>query len=72
MDTPRGVHSFISLVTENCLTFNPFKYSYKLVFNAVSGVPLYSFISVLAKSVVGFTDVVLPIHYNHSHPLICC
>ena len=48
-NTTHGVHSFISLVTKACLTFNPFKYSYKVVFNGVSGVLLYSFISVLAE-----------------------
>ena len=70
--TTSGVHSFISLVTSACLAFYPFKYRYKLVFNSVSGVPLNSFISVLTELVIGFTDVVLPIHYYHCHPLVCC
>ena len=68
-DTTCGVHSFISLVTQACLAFYPFKYSYKFIFNSVGGVPLDGFISVLTKKVIGFTDVVLSIHYNHCHPL---
>ena len=54
------------------MAFYPFKYSYKFVFNSVSGALLDSLISVLTEKVIGFTDVVLSIHYYHCHPLVCC
>ena len=48
-NTTHGVHSFIGLITKVCLAFYSFKYGYKLIFNGIGGVPLNSFISVLAE-----------------------
>ena len=38
-DTTCGIHCLVGLIAKPCLTFNPFKYTNKLVFNGIGRVP---------------------------------